>query len=280
VAAAGKELRWSRFVGRESGRALLVPIDHGLTMGPIQGLSSVREIIRWLRHPAINGVVAHKGMMSRLAEAGVLNGVGVMVHLNGMTATGEQPDTKHVVTSMEAAIRLGADAVSLQVNFGPDNHAHNLVQLGRVVDQAERFALPVMAMVYPTGPADEAPGRLMRQHRHYLRVAFELGVDVVKTAPPQDLSDIPELLDGIGDDLRVLISGGALSADDSLFQLAEKVAGSSAAGLCIGRNVFQRSDPRPLLSRLRELIDGGARRCAPSVEDTEPSLSAIEYCAS
>jgi fructose-bisphosphate aldolase, class I len=253
---AGKDVRWSRFVDHESGRALMVPIDHGLTMGPVQGLSSVREIAGWLPHPAINGVVAHKGMISKLAEAGLLRGVGVMVHLNGMTAIGEHPDTKHLVTSMETAMRLGADAVSMQVNFRPDNHGHNLTQLGQVVDQAERFALPVMAMVYPAGPTDDAPGRPMRLHRHYLRVAFELGVDVVKTAPPEHLEDIPELLDGVGDDLRVLFSGGALSSDDCLLSLAKSVATSSSAGLCVGRNVFQRSDPHPILTQLRELLDG------------------------
>jgi fructose-bisphosphate aldolase, class I len=256
MAAAGKGVRWSRFVDRESGRTLMVPIDHGLTLGPVPGVCSVREIAGWLRHPAINGVIGHKGMIAKLAEAGLLTGLGVMVHLNGMTAIGEQPDTKHLVTSLETAIRLGADAVSLQVNFRPDNHAHNLTQLGQVVDQAEQFALPVMAMVYPAGPTGDEPGQAMRLHRHYLRVAFELGVDVVKTAPPEHLEDIPALLDGIGDDLRVLFSGGALGSDDCLWGLAKSVATSNAAGLCVGRNVFQRSDPHPVLSQLRELLDG------------------------
>jgi class I fructose-bisphosphate aldolase/fructose-bisphosphate aldolase/2-amino-3,7-dideoxy-D-threo-hept-6-ulosonate synthase len=255
MAVPGKEVRWNRFVDPRSRQALIVPIDHGLTLGPVEGLMSVNQIGGWLGSPSINGVVAHKGMVAKLAEVGLLTGLGVMVHLNGMTSISQQPDTKEFVTTIETAIRLGADAVSLQVNFRPDNHAHNLVGLGQVVDEADRFGLPVLAMVYPAGPTDDAPGRALRMHRHYLRVAFELGVDVVKTAPPEHLEDIPELLDGVGDDLRVLFSGGALTSDDSLMSLAKSVANSNAAGLCIGRNVFQRSDPQPILTQLRDLLD-------------------------
>ncbi len=269
---SASSLRWERFLpparalpdptgdrsdAADHRRALIVPIDHGLTIGPVPGLRSLAEIAGWIGHPAIDGVVAHKGMAARLTEAGLLAGRGLMVHLNGMTATGEQPDTKHLLTRVESAVRLAADAVSLQVTFTPDNHAHNLTQLGQVVDEAERYALPVMAMVYPAGPdPDEDPDAQLQSHRHYLRIAYELGVDVVKTSPPESLADVPALLDGLGDELRVLFSGGSLAGDGYLLQLAKTVATSNAAGLCVGRNVFQRDDPATVLTQLRDLLDG------------------------
>jgi class I fructose-bisphosphate aldolase/fructose-bisphosphate aldolase/2-amino-3,7-dideoxy-D-threo-hept-6-ulosonate synthase len=249
----GKRVRWSRFVGASSGRSLIVPIDHGLTLGPIEGLSGVGEIGRWLRSPAIDGVVAHKGLVARLGAAGLLAGRGVMVHLNGATAIGEAPDTKCLLTSVENAVRLGADGVSLQVNFGSDNHAHNLAVLGRVVDEAERFGLPVLAMVYPVGAVDDERVAMTR-HRHYLRVAYELGVDAVKTAPPVHLEDIPLLLDAV-DDLAVLFSGGSLASDEALMSLAKAVSAAGAGGLCVGRNVFQRPEPDSFLARVREVLD-------------------------
>jgi class I fructose-bisphosphate aldolase len=254
VASSGKEVRWSRFINPKSKQALIIPIDHGLTLGPVDGLQSIKQISGWLGSPSINGVIGHKGMIARLGEAGLLTGLGVMVHLNGMTSIALQPDTKEFVTTVEAAVRLGADGVSLQVNFRPDNHDHNLTGLGRIVDEADRFGLPVLAMVYPAGPIDDAPGRALRMQRHYLRVAFELGIDVVKTAPPAHLEDIPELLDGV-EDLRVLFSGGALASDEALMKLAKTVSSSNAAGLCIGRNVFQRKNPGPVLNEIRQLLD-------------------------
>jgi fructose-bisphosphate aldolase, class I len=249
----GKSVRWSRFAGPVSGRSLLVPIDHGLTLGPIDGLSGVADIGRWMRHPAIDGVVAHKGLVARLAGAGLLAGRGVMVHLNGATAIGEEPDTKHLLTSVETAVRLGADGVSVQVNFAPDNHAHNLGVLGRVVDEAERYGLPVLAMVYPAGAVDDESVAMAR-HRHFLRIAFELGVDAVKTAPPAHLEDIPLLLDGV-DGLAVLFSGGCLTGDEALISLAKAVSTAGAGGLCVGRNVFQRQEPDGILTQLRDVLD-------------------------
>jgi class I fructose-bisphosphate aldolase/fructose-bisphosphate aldolase/2-amino-3,7-dideoxy-D-threo-hept-6-ulosonate synthase len=249
----GKSVRWSRFRSAGSGRSLIVPIDHGLTLGPIDGLSGVREIGRWMRNDAIDGVIAHKGLVPRLAAAGMLEGRGVMVHLNGSTAIGEDPDTKHLLTSVENAMRLGADGVSVQVNFRPDNHAHNLGILGRVVDEAERYGLPVLAMVYPAGAVDDETVAMAR-HRHFLRIAFEMGVDAVKTAPPQHLEDIPALVDGV-DDLTVLFSGGSLGSDESLISLAKAVATAGAGGLCVGRNVFQRAEPDGILAQLRHVLD-------------------------
>jgi fructose-bisphosphate aldolase, class I len=254
VTTAGKSLRWSRFVGT-SGRSMIVPIDHGLTLGPIDGLATVEQISGWIDHPAIDGVIAHKGLIGRLAQAGLLAGRGVMVHLNGATASGEDPDTKHLFTSVEHAARLGADGVSLQVNFRQENHAHNLGMLGRVVDEAERYGLPVLAMVYPTsrrGALDNAEA--LKHHRHYLRIAYELGIDAVKTAPPEQLEDLPDLLEGVGD-IPVLFSGGGLTSDDALLNLATLAAKAGAGGLCIGRNVFQRPNPAEILSQLRGVLD-------------------------
>jgi fructose-bisphosphate aldolase, class I len=253
---AGKLLRWSRFVNGASGQSLIVPIDHGLTLGPIEGLQNVEQIGRWIGHPAIDGVIAHKGLVGRLASAGLLAGRGVMVHLNGATATGEDPDTKHILTSVETAARLGADGVSIQVNFRQENHAHNLGLIGRVVDEAERFGLPVLAMVYPTSrPGALDASESLKHHRHYIRIAYELGVDAVKTAPPELLEDIPALLEGVGRELPILFSGGTLVGDEALFHLAKTAATSGAGGLCVGRNVFQRPNPGPLLAQLREVLD-------------------------
>ena len=256
MGASGTTVRWSRFVSGPGERALIVPIDHGLTVGPIEGLSGVREVGRWIGDPAIDGVIAHKGMLRRLGDAGLLRGLGVMAHLNGATAIGEDPDTKHLVTSVENAVRLGADGVSVQVNFRTDNHAHNLHVLGNVVDEADRFGLPVLAMVYPVGGPTEEPELAMRQHRHFLRIAYELGVDAVKTAPPEHLEDIPALVAGFGEEMAVLFSGGSLASDENLTSLAKAVATSPARGLCVGRNVFQRPDPSGMLTQLRQLLDG------------------------
>src|SRR5262245_8825434 len=107
--STGKKIRLQRFMSRGAG--VVVPIDQGLTMGPVRGLGSIREVASWIAHSAIDGVIAHKGIVERLGERGLFAGRGVMVHLNGMSMLGGRPDTKEMLTSVEAAMRLGADAV-------------------------------------------------------------------------------------------------------------------------------------------------------------------------
>lgn len=265
MSRTGKKIRWSRFVDAKSGHGLIVPIDHGLTMGPIPGLTSVSELARWIHHPAINGIIAHKGMVERLGEAGVLGRAGVMVHLNGMTTLAEAPDTKQMLTTVEAAVRLGADAISVQANFLPDNHAHNLRLLGAVVDEAQRYGLPVLVMMYDKTPVPTQHEQLQRQ-RHLIRAALELGVDAVKTSPPEDISAIPELVAGLREDIALFFSGGALTSDEAILELAHAIVRYGVTGLCVGRNVFQRPDPTLLLQQLHACLTSS--RASNSIEES------------
>lgn len=249
---AGKKIRWSRFLDRRSGRGIIVPIDHGLTIGPLAGLDSVEQITGWITHPAITGVIAHKGMVQRLGSRGLL-ARGIMVHLNGMTSISARPDQKELLTSCETAARLGADGVSLQINFDGTNDAHNLRQLGAIVDEAQVLGLPVLTMLYDKVPSEGPSARLSRQ-RHLIRACVELGTDALKLAAPPDPAEIPALLAGVTEHTAVLFAGGAVRSEEDIFRFAREVTTAGATGLCVGRNVFQRESAGRTLSRLAEIV--------------------------
>ncbi len=253
MAGSGKRIRWSRLVDRSTKRGIIVPLDHGLSYGPIPGLACVREVSTWIRHPAINSIIGHKGMIERLGDAGLLAGVGVIVHLNGMTATAEAPDTKRMLTAVRSAVRLGADAVSVQLNFAKDNHAHNIMLLGSVVDEAQEYGLPVLAMVYDRTPSAIDQDRIDHL-RHLLRATYELGVDAIKIEAPETLAEVPHLLDGIAEDVAVFLAGSSLTSDERLLAISRSAVEAGGAGICVGRNVFQRTDPAGILDKLRETI--------------------------
>lgn len=257
-----KKIRWSRFLDRRSGRGIIVPIDHGLTIGPIEGLDSIAQMARWITHPAITGVIAHKGMVERLGSRGLLRGVGVMVHLNGMTSISLRPDQKERLTSIEAALRLGADAVSLQLNFDGSNDGHNLTQLGAVVDEAQRQGVPVLTMLYDKAPC-EAPAQRLRRLRHLIRACVELGTDALKLAAPTATSELPALLAGVSEHTAVFFAGGTVCAEEELLHLAQEVTACGATGLCVGRNVFQREMVTATLTRLEETVFRAAKRPLP-----------------
>lgn len=265
---SGKKTRLARFrCGPSHGPGIIIPIDHGLTIGPVTGLNSTEEMANFLGCPEVDGVIAHKGIIERLGQRGSLGGFGVMVHLNGMSTLAESPDTKVRFTDVETAIRLGADGVSLQVNFDGHNDADNLVAIGKVVDDAARFALPVLAMVYDKVASTDAAQRISRV-RHLMRIAIELGVDAIKIAPPAELRDVPALLAGLAIDAPIYFAGGSLGSREDLFALAHSAVANGAAGLCVGRNVFQAPRPAELLTELRAVMDDTAQLVSTATTST------------
>jgi fructose-bisphosphate aldolase, class I len=253
MAYAGKLLRLSRFRYRGSRCGLIVPIDHGVTIGPVEGLISVGRIGSWIAHPGVTGIIAHKGLIERLAQRELIGKLGVMLHLNGMSVLAQKPDRKEMLTGIETALRLGVDGVSVQVNYDGTNDAHNMTLLGAVVDEAHRYGVPVLTMLYDKVPAQE-PLMQIERLRHLMRISLELGSDVLKIATPSSLDEIPAILDGLCEDIPIFFAGGELCSDEKLLDMTERVVRHGAAGLCMGRNVFQRDSADALLSKLSTIL--------------------------
>lgn len=260
-----KKIRWSRFLHRYSGRGIIVPIDHGLTIGPVEGLDGMTQVARWIRHPGITGVIAHKGLLERLVSRDLLRGVGIMVHLNGMVSMASEPNRKERLTSVEAALRLGADAVSVQLNFDGTNDGHNLTQLGAVVDEAQRHGLPVLTMLYDKVECPNVEQRLVRL-RHLMRACVELGTDALKLAVPTQLTQVPTLMQGIQEHTAVFFAGGTVRSEEEMIETARTLVAYGASGLCVGRNVFQREwrSTLAILDRLQEVVLEDADAGAPA----------------
>ena len=173
-----------------------------------------------------------------------------MLHCTGMSGVSTTSHTKQRLTSIDTAIALGADAISLQANFDGQNDAHNLQLIGDIVDDARGFGLPVLAMIYDVHPESRSTDRL----RHLIRIAVELGVDAIKIAPPTDLQELPALVASLSSDVDIFVAGGELRGEAELIALAERALDAGIAGLCIGRNIFQSRCPERVLDALHALI--------------------------
>ena len=160
---------------------------------------------------------------------------------------------KPSITTVESAVRLGADGVSVQVNFDGKNDSHNLSLLGAVADTAGRYGLPLLTMLYDKVRTDSADKRIARL-RHLMRITIELGSDAIKLAAPESLADIPAILDSLSEDTNIYFAGGPLGSDDDLHALTTAAIAHGAAGLCVGRNVFQKPDPSEALSKLGAML--------------------------
>jgi fructose-bisphosphate aldolase, class I len=256
MSGVGKTIRLNRFFARGRRAGVIVPIDHGLTQGPIAGLENTDAIGTWIQSAGITGIIAHKGMVERLGRRNLLGGLGVMVHLNGMSNLASEPHRKEMLTEIGSALRLGADGVSVQVNFDGQNDAHNLRLLGGVVDEAAKLSVPVLAMVYDVAP-DVAPEQRLDRIRHLTRISIELGVDAIKLRAPDSPRQVRSILEHASTDAAIFFAGGETVSDDALLALLSEALRFGGAGLCAGRNVFQR-EPRErelLLGKLQRIVD-------------------------
>lgn len=250
-----KKIRLSRILNPDSNRSIIVPIDHGLTVGPIPGLESSRQMSRWLLNDRIDTVLAHKGMIVRLAEHDLLRGRGVILHLNGMNMLARNSDDKELLTGMETAARLAVDGVSVQINFTGGNDAANWKLLGQVVDEAQVYGFPVLTMLYDKLPCDSSEMAAHRM-RQLARVAVELGTDALKIAMPNNLEMLETIVESVHEDALIFLAGGEVADSNSLLRRLASAIGMGISGVCMGRNVFGNSNSDAFLVALSALVHG------------------------
>jgi DhnA family fructose-bisphosphate aldolase class Ia len=255
----GRRLRERRILFPQSQRGLIVPVDHGLTLGPIDGMRSTGDLGPWIGCSHISAVLAHKGVMERLIVRDMLHpSTGVILHLNGMASLSNDADTKVMVSSIDTAVQLGADAVSLQANFTEENCSHNFTMLGEVTDAAHAVGLPILTMLYDK--VEAPPLQRIARLNHLVRIAAELGSDAVKLAFPESIDEIAELVSRHSGDIRIFFAGGGRVDEQTLLAATREAIAHGASGLCVGRNVFQHAQPSALLRRLAQCLQGEIER--------------------
>lgn len=253
MSSLGTILRLRRLEGPE-GRLFLLALDHGLPAGPLPGLEDPMALLRLLRGSPLTGTIVNPGIASRLPVA---DGPWppMVIHLSAGTLLGSHPSSKVLACSVERAIRLGADAVSAQVGFGDAAEGRMLADAGSVVDEASRFGLPVLIMAYPSGaPAGAAPSDDVR---HAARAAAELGADLVQVPHPGSRESVRAVVRGCP--APVLVAGGPRAASSERFlDEVEAALAGGAAGVVVGRNLFEHPDPTSLARRIGEIVFAGA----------------------
>jgi len=258
----GKQRRLSRLFNRQSGKTLIVPIDHAVTMGPATGLEHPQRLIATLVKAGVNAIIGHKGVLKLFHES--LAATPFILHLSGATNLGNDPGYKALVGDVETAVAMGADAVSLHVTLGHPQEREMLGDLGRVSSQCDRFGMPLLVMAYLAQPVTRvSEGSLPELHA--VRVAQELGADIIKIAYPGSNDRLVEI--AASAQLPVIVGGGPRHADSTFLQNVCGMMATGIDGLAVGRHIFQSPDIAAALADLyaavhhpQPLIRLGTRR--------------------
>lgn len=249
----GKEIRKERIMNRKTNTTVIVPMDHGVTVGPIKGLIDLPKTVDMVAEGGANAVVEHAGMVGS-GHRRYGRDIGLIVHLSGSTTLSPDPNHKVLVCSVERAIRLGADAVSIHVNIGAENEGDMLEAFGKVSEQAHYWGMPLLAMVYPRGPKVKNE-KDVENVKLAARVGAELGADIIKVPYTGDPESFKQVVNG--SPKPVVIAGGSKLSDEETLKMVEGAMKAGAAGLSMGRNAFQHENPVKLVAAACAIVHDG-----------------------
>jgi class I fructose-bisphosphate aldolase len=273
----GKRTRLHRLMyehGPGNGTLLFLPIDQGMEHGPIEFFPNPSSAdpdyqCRLAKEGGYSGIVFHIGLAQKYMRdyAGT---VPLILKLNGKTNVPSDAEAFSAVAStVEDAVRLGADAVGYTLYLGSPAQDRDFIQLGQVRKECDRYAMPLIVWSYPRGSAVEAKGGRDSIYAvdYAARVANELGADIVKlnvpkfrdprnedSPPPyRELYDKWKRLDedeayrqavekvvASAGKTMVLFSGGSRISDEDLLLKARICMEAGTTGLIFGRNMWQR----------------------------------------
>ena len=232
----GKKIRLERIINRNSRRTVIVPMDHGVTVGPIEGLEDMRTAVSNVVSGGANAILMHKGIV-RAGHRGTGGDVGLIVHLSGGTSLSPDPNAKELVCTVEESLKLGADAVSIHINLGAGTDKEMLRQLGHISERCFEWQMPLVAMMYTRGSKIENEYDV-KYVKHAARVGAELGADIVKVVYTGSVESFREVVNGCP--VPVVIAGGAkMDSDEDIFRMVEGALAAGAAGFFFGRKAFQ-----------------------------------------
>jgi len=247
----GKKLRLRRIIDARSGKTVIVPMDHGVSLGPVKGIATINNTIRKVADGGGTCIVVHKGVAHQL-NPDIMGDLGLIVHLSASTSLWNEPNRKTLVGGVLDAVRLGADAVSVHVNLGGKYENEMMEQMGAISSQCMEFGMPLLAMMYPRGEnvKDQFDIDAIKK---CARVGAELGADIVKTNYTGDIESFSEVVKGCG--VPVVIAGGAkMDSEEALLKIIRDAMKAGAAGVSIGRNVFQHEDIAGITKKIADIV--------------------------
>jgi len=240
----GKRRRMSRIV--KNGRSIILPMDHGITK-PEKGIENVDRVVKEVQE-YIDAVVVHKGVAKHSTVLAEME-PALIIHLSASTAHAEDPNEKRIVTSVEKAIALGADAVSVHINVGSKTEAEQIEKAGIISETCDDYGIPLLAMMYPRGSIEVNTETV----RHAARIGYELGADILKVPYVQRFEEVVNVCD-----IPVVVAGGSKGSEEEFLKRVYDALTRGASGVAAGRNVFNSDEPVRIVKALHMLVHGNA----------------------
>ena len=238
----GMKNRLARIINPKTGKTVMLAVDHGYFQGPTTGLKNLRETVSPLISHA-DCLFITRGMVRRCIDP--KSNVAICLRVSGGPSILGELSNEDITTSMEEALRLNSSGVGMSIFVGAKNEDRTISNLGRLVNEAERYGMPVLAVT--------AVGKEMGRDARYLglacRMAAEIGAHFVKTYYCEDFHKVVE-----GCPVPVVMAGGKKMPERDALQMTANAIREGASGVDMGRNIFQSSNPVGMIKAIKAIV--------------------------
>jgi len=243
----GMQNRLARIFAPPSGRTVMLAIDHGYFQGPTSGLERVDLNIVPLV-PFADALMLTRGILRTTIPSAATR--GIVLRASGGPSILKELSNEQIAVDIEDAIRLNAAAMAVQVFIGGDFETQSIHNMTRLVDMGNRFGIPILGVT--------AVGKDMTRDARYFRLACricaELGAHIVKTYY------IPEGFETVTAScpVPIVMAGGKKLPELDALEMASKAVNEGAAGVDMGRNIFQSDAPAAMIQAVRKVVHENA----------------------
>ena len=239
----GMQNRFSRIFNPQSGRTVMLAIDHGYFLGPTSGLERVDlKIIPLLPH--CSALMLTRGMLRSTVPSTFTN--GIVLRASGGPSILKELSNEQIAVDIEDAVRLGVSAVAVQVFIGGEFETQSVSNMTKLVDIGNRYGIPVLAVT--------AVGKEMTRDARYLRLACricsELGAHFVKTYYVDDGFETITAACPV----PIIMAGGKKLPELDALNMAYQAIDQGAAGVDMGRNIFQSDTPAAMIQAVCRVV--------------------------
>ncbi len=245
----GMQNRLARILQPDDDRTVMLAVDHGYFLGPMASLEQPALTIEPLIDHA-DALMLTRGVLRTSVDPRTHTPIVLRVS-GGVSIAGEALENEGLVTSIEDAMRLSACAVALQLFVGTPYERQTILNLGQLVNEGERVGMPVLAV---TAVGRELEKREARYLALCCRIAAETGARLVKTYYCDGFDKVAG-----GCPVPVIIAGGPkMDTELDVFQVTYDALQAGAAGVDMGRNIWQHETPVPMITAIRAIVHDNA----------------------
>jgi 3-hydroxy-5-phosphonooxypentane-2,4-dione thiolase len=242
----GMKNRMSKIFKPKTGKTVMLAVDHGYFQGPTTGLRDLKNTVTPLINHA-DCLFITRGMLRNCIDQQTDSSICLRIS-GGPSILGELSN-EDIIVSVEEAIRLNASAVGMSIFVGAANEDRSVLNLGKLVNEAQRYGMPVLAVT--------AVGRELTRDIKYLglatRIAAEIGAHFVKTYYCEDFYKVVE-----GCPVPIVIAGGKKIPELDALKMTKNAVKEGASGVDMGRNIFQSDNPVGMIKAVRAIVHDGA----------------------